>query len=180
MDREMTLGASSAKSSVWSNSRLKREEVGLFDPECDDSQDVGMVIVGKDLIFTDVWTFIGRLEFFKDGENDLDIEAEIKRLFPTLLQGSAVHWWTTEITNTKRRELQRAEYGQVIDTLASRFSMEPTRATRKFRKGFLQLKDIAKDEFALRKFIQRNLQYARAMGTIDRKNLNWRGAINNI
>lgn len=121
-------------SNAYNNqNKLRREEVGVFDPEYEDPQDIGMVTVGKDLVFTDVWTFIDRLESFKDGENNQEMEASILRMFPTLLQGAAIYWWTNELSATKRQAMRSEGYKRVLDVLSQRFSMEPTRATRKFR-----------------------------------------------
>lgn len=160
--------------------QLKRDEIGVFDPEYDDPDDTGIVTVGKDLVFTDVWAFQERVDTFLDSDDGGGKERQLIELFPTLLQGSAVIWWNNEVTSAERRNLRILGLKPMMRSLELRFAMEPSRATKKFRTSTLALDDIGRDEHILRKFVQKKLRYARAMGTLAENNINWRGVMIDI
>jgi len=44
--------------------KIKREDIGTFDPHWPDPEDTGVVANGKNLIFTDVNSFVGGIETF--------------------------------------------------------------------------------------------------------------------
>lgn len=179
--REPTYTSSATRTSSSGRRKIKREEVGIFDPEYPDPQDVGMVTVGKDLIYTDVWAFWDRLDTFLDNESTREnMEVQIVDMFSTLLQGSAVYWWTNELPADQRRRLRNDGLNAMMEALEVRFAMDPGRATKKFREAQFRLRDLLDDEYGLRKFIQKKIRYARAMGTLDRYNDNWRGVLTDI
>ncbi|KAI0533448.1 hypothetical protein GGR58DRAFT_521547 [Xylaria digitata] len=73
--------------------KLKREDIGLFDPEYDDPNDVGVVTKGRNLIFTDVYSFSDRINsFFENDATRSSNKSQIMALLPTLLTESAVLW----------------------------------------------------------------------------------------
>ncbi|KAI8173776.1 hypothetical protein K4K49_003035 [Colletotrichum sp. SAR 10_70] len=161
--------------------KLKREEIGIFDPEYPDPQDVGMVTVGKDIVYTDVWTFWDRLDtFLDDRETQSQAEKQIIDIFSTLLQGSAVIWWTIETTARRRQKLRERGLNDLMKALEKPFAMDPGRATKKFRKTRFFLRDLLDDEHSLRKFVQKKFRYSKAIGTLDRRNANWRGVMMDI
>jgi hypothetical protein len=46
--------------------KIKREDIGVFDTTYDDPDDIGLVINGKTVIFTDVYAFINRIKTFME------------------------------------------------------------------------------------------------------------------
>ncbi|KAK9769282.1 putative Reverse transcriptase [Seiridium cardinale] len=167
---------------VITKNTLARGVVGTFDPEYPDLCDKGFVSEGKEIIFTNVLCFQERLvEFFDSDSLKNNYKRQIFGFFHTLLQGSALNWWINEITPGTRRQLKTQGLREaVIPRIVTRFKMDPAIATERFAFGIVILKDIAKDESTLVLFIQRRLRYARAFGTLDESNRNWRGVIMQI
>lgn len=154
---------------------LKREQIGVFNPSYPDLEGIGVVHAGKDLIYTDVFAFKERLETFT--EDNPDAADQLLELFPTLLNGAAVSWWSNELVPAQRREYRFAGLTGCLLPLTDRFAMEPSRASAKFVADTLTLREIAIDENNLNKFIQSKLRYARAMGILLPDNLNWHGTM---
>lgn len=90
-------------SGASSQPRIKREDVGQFDPYYDDPDDVGIVCEGRNMIFTDIFCFGDRLwSFLEDEDTALSAEKQILAMFQTLLSGPAVIWWNNELTEQMR------------------------------------------------------------------------------
>ncbi|KAI1419301.1 hypothetical protein F5Y12DRAFT_778731 [Xylaria sp. FL1777] len=161
--------------------KIKREDIGSFDPEYNDPNDVGVVTEGKNLVFTDVYSFSDRIEsFLEDPTTSSSNEGQILAMFQTLLTGPAVLWWNNEITPRHRRRLRRAGLTKILDQLQERFALDAGIATQRFEQTTLTLKDIKKNQHELPQFIQRKLRYARAMGILTSDNTNWRGVMTQI
>ena len=90
-----------------SDSKIKREDIGQFNPSFDDTYGIGVVNDGKNTIFTDVHCFIERINtFLEDSETSVSAERQILSYFPSLLGGPATLWWTNEVTASRRTELR--------------------------------------------------------------------------
>ncbi|RWA09352.1 hypothetical protein EKO27_g5768 [Xylaria grammica] len=61
--------------------------------------------------------------------------------------------------------------------MKTQFSMQPALANERFIKTDLRLKDIARDENAMTRYIQKKVRYAKAMGTLTSDNTNWHGVM---
>jgi hypothetical protein len=158
--------------------KIKRDDIGTFDPHYDDPHDLGVVTDGKSVIFTDVYCFHERVETFLDSEDTRDGHTrQILELFQTLLGGPAILWWNNEITSQQRRNLRSRGLKDMFEALIRRFSPDPAIATLNFNARVLTLRDIARDEHSLLQFIQTKLRYAKAMGTLTPDNVNWHGTM---
>ncbi|RWA03570.1 hypothetical protein EKO27_g11536 [Xylaria grammica] len=161
--------------------KLKREDIGSFDPEYSDPNDIGVVTEGRNLIFTDVFSFTDRIEsFLEEPASQQSHEAQIMGLFQTLLTGPAVSWWNNEITPTTRRTFRQRGLHKVMEELQKRFALDSGIATQRFEQATLTLGDIQRNQHELPQFIQRKLRYARAMGILTADNVNWRGVMTQI
>ncbi|KXX78814.1 hypothetical protein MMYC01_205668, partial [Madurella mycetomatis] len=155
-DRDQTRREATFDIGSGSNGRLgslikiKREDIGQFNPHHDDPDDLGIVTDGKSAIYTDVHCFLDCIEtFLEDPETRPEMERQIAQLLPTLLGGNALLWWTNEVTPDCRNQLRRTGLKYVLEDLRVRFDIDPGTATRRFNQGSLSLKDIARDESVL-------------------------------
>lgn len=165
-------------SGASSQPRIKREDVGQFDPHYYDPDDVGIVCEGRNMIFTDIFCFGDRLRsFLEDEDTALSAEKQILAMFQTLLSGPAVIWWNNELTEQMRIQLRKKGLEAVMGALRTRFAHDAATATNKFTESKLTLKDIAESDTALLQFIQRKLRYAHAIGILNNKNTNWYGTM---
>ena len=88
-----TYDTSSTGGSKSDSIKIKREEVGQFNPLYKDPDDLGVVADGKNLIYTNVYCFIDYINtFIEDINIRHDIERQILGIFQTLLGGSIVIW----------------------------------------------------------------------------------------
>ncbi|OIW22329.1 hypothetical protein CONLIGDRAFT_650648 [Coniochaeta ligniaria NRRL 30616] len=82
--------------------RIKRNNVGQFNPDYPGPQDLRMISDGKTLVLTDVTAFRERfytITTSPEGEN------QALSLFDTLLSGSTLIWWNSKLTAEDRQEL---------------------------------------------------------------------------
>ena len=71
--------------------KIKREEVGQFNPLYKDLDDLGVIVDRKNLIYTNVYYFIDYINtFIEDVNTHYDVERQIFGIFQTLLGGSIV------------------------------------------------------------------------------------------
>ena len=67
--RETTYNTSSTRGSKLDSIKIKREEVGQFNPLYKDPDDLGVVVDGKNLIYTNVYCFIDYINTFIEDIN---------------------------------------------------------------------------------------------------------------
>jgi hypothetical protein len=97
-DREGTHDTCGTGASQGDKFKIKREDIGIFDPHYEDPHELGVVNGGKCTIYTDVYCFTERINSFLEDENTyLSAQSQIMSFFPTLLSGAAVIWWTSEV-----------------------------------------------------------------------------------
>jgi hypothetical protein len=133
--------------------RIKREDIGLFDPHHDDK---GIIVDGKNLIFTDIFAFGERIDsFLEEPDTKQDNERQIVSMFQTLLAGSALLWWNNELNYTTRTQIRIEGLNSIMEKLQTRFLPDAAQASDKFTSAKLSLRDIAQDESALVLFIQK-------------------------
>ncbi|RYC55608.1 hypothetical protein CHU98_g10598 [Xylaria longipes] len=179
-DRGATPGAVSAFTEGGTH-KIKRDDIGILNPEWDDPEDRGVVADGKDIIYTDACMFTSRINALLEHEGTrASNTSQIMGLFDHLLAGSALLWWNEEVDPNDRRIWRKAGLDEVLLKLEDRFKTRPGHATKKFLQGRLTLYDIATNRNAIPQYIQRKLRYARANGTLARDNSNWAGVMENI
>lgn len=73
--------------------RIKKDDIGQFNPHGDDPLDEGVVSAGKDTMYTDVDCFIDRIETFREDPDTIDqADKQLMQIFQTLLAGPASNW----------------------------------------------------------------------------------------
>ena len=136
---------------------------------------------GKSLIFIDIHCFCDRLStFLEDKAIAIEAERQILSQFPNFLGGTAVLWWTNEITSQYRLQLRKQGLQAVLHALCERFDTDRNTATRLFSEARLHLKDIAVNDTALTQYIQKMLRFARSMGILNVDNGNWQGVMTQV
>jgi hypothetical protein len=158
--------------------KIKREDVGTFDPWYEDPDDLGIVYEGKNTIFTDVYSFQERINTFREmPDTNTSNTQQLLELFQTLLAGPAMLWWNSELPSSERVQLRKKGLDDMMRALINRFKPEASIATQKFTTGVFTLRDLARDEYGLSQFIQKKLRYARAMDILTADNYNWHGVM---
>lgn len=106
------------------NGKWNATEIGYFDPHLDKSYGDGEIVtVGKDVYYRSVLLFVERIKDVASVKG----EAIVRTNLNTCFRGSALAWYTAELSNLERRGL-RAEGNGIEDwcqTLSKRFK-EPT------------------------------------------------------
>ncbi|KHE80797.1 hypothetical protein GE21DRAFT_1337079 [Neurospora crassa] len=69
--------------------KIKRNDIRVFNPHYNNPDDLGTVMDGKNIIFTDVFSFIDRIKTYTDDPTRPDVNNQIKDILPTLLGGPA-------------------------------------------------------------------------------------------
>lgn len=161
--------------------RIKKEDIGQFNPHGADSGDEGVVGSGKDIVYTDVDCFLDRLETFReDPQTSVSADKQLAQLFITLLAGPASYWWTDQLTSARRRELRTMGISAMLEALRDRFPPDPALSTKKFTDSQLRLKDIAADDTALEKHLTKKMRLAKGMGILESNHSNWYGTVMTI
>jgi hypothetical protein len=158
--------------------KIKKEDIGVFDPYYEDPDDIGIVHDGKNLVFTDIICFKERINSFLDNEDTRHAnETQLVALFQTLLAGPAIIWWSTEVPMIIRRRYLASGIDKIMAVMSDRFGADPAEATAKYTSLTLRLKDLASSEYALSQYVTKKLRYARQIGILPDDNQNWRGVI---
>src|SRR6266699_4410299 len=154
--------------------KIKRQDIGVFDPQFPNPKGQGAVTDGSRLVFTDVHDFMERVyTLLEDSSAAYKTERQIKAMFSTLLAGAAVIWWTTELTNDVHNILRSDTLADIMHALKRRFTPDRNTAMASFNKGKLRLQDIAADPDTTNQYIQRILRYARDIGMLTANRSNW-------
>ena len=160
-----------------SDFRIKREDMGIFNPVFKDPDDLGVVQDGKSLIYTVARRFIDRLMTFMEDDVDGAVSRQLIQQFPALLGGTAVLWWSDELLPNRRSRLRDQGLPAMLEALEERFAPDALTATSRFNNCFLTLKEVAQSDQALTQYIQRKMRWARSMGIFARDNANWQGVM---
>jgi hypothetical protein len=165
----------------YGGDRLKVSQIGYFSPDWPDPDDCGFVTTdsGK-VIWTDVLSFVERLQEYLMSSNSENYKQQLLKLFNSLLHGAALNWWMHEPTPAERFEYRTNDMKIVLHHLEQCFRIDPADASEKFVLGNLFLRDIYKDSSSLMTFVQRKMRYARAAGVLQSSNSNWRGPMQQI
>ncbi len=161
--------------------RIKRQDIGIFDPEFPNPQELGAVTDGSRLVYTDVFEFVERMRtILEDDFIAGESERQIIGFFPTLLAGSAVIWWSVELMPENRAQLRQTGLDGILKALEKRFTPDTTIAMEKFNKSRLRLKDVAEDPALTGRFVQRLLRLSKDMGILAEDRSNWIGVVTTI
>ena len=141
------------------SSHLRAEEVGYFDPEYQQehgSSNGPVVNAGKHVFYKDVYIFTNRLQ-------DLAVqrgEADTKAVLSSCLRGSALMWYSMELTELERDLLRDANLDQWYTTLIKRFKTRTAVALSQLVGQTYSLNDIR--HTSPRAFIQHMLHLAKS------------------
>ena len=149
------------------NSRWTANDLGFFDPNYDDktvhSGAAPIEYAGKDTFFRDIHLFIDRAKQFVPTKTG---EAVRENLWLSL-RGTALSWWTSELSETERRI---TTYGKDVDEwsklLIKRFKQPSFVAMTSLLKESYTLRDAAAKREP-REFAQRMLRTAKDAGIND-------------
>ena len=74
--------------------KLKREDVGIFNPTFDDPDDQGKVKTkdGKNVVYTDVQRFVDNISTILEDDPNGNSTRQIVQFFPTLIEGFTDAW----------------------------------------------------------------------------------------
>ena len=98
---------------------MRAEEVGYFDPEHQQEQGNGPVVnTGKHVFYRDVYIFVDRL---KDLAVTRPNPNDVKRVITACLRGSALMWYSAELTELERDLLRDLDLDRWYTTLINRF-----------------------------------------------------------
>jgi hypothetical protein len=132
-------------------SRLRAADIGYFDP-------AGMDITGKTVVYTDVFAFTDMLLHLAETQHD-----DIHTAFPLCLRGTALFWYSTELTPLERRLLSSAPVSELCTSLISRFKERPGIALRALISSRFTFHDIRSGK-TIRTHVQEMLRFARSSG----------------
>ena len=133
-------------------------DVGLFSPDVQDVHKLGpVVVVGNELIYRDIYTWVELLDKLANASSAEDI---IQFIQPCL-RGSAAVWWLVELTSMEREELRKADLPQWSSILINRFGLPKAMAHNLFRTLQYTPQDLAQPP---RVWIHQMVQYGKAAG----------------
>ncbi|KAK7750468.1 hypothetical protein SLS62_007547 [Diatrype stigma] len=161
-----------------SGHKLKKNDIGIFDPHEPDPEGIGLIPTKTPIIFTDAYAFRDRINsFLEDRASRADYERQLLTLFQTLLAGPAVVWWNSELQEFNRTQLRATGIQAMLSALINRFRPDAAMATAQFSSSYFVLRDLAENENALQTYVMKKLRWARAMGTLADNNVNWYGVM---
>jgi hypothetical protein len=133
------------------SSHLRAADIGYFDPQ-------GVDTTGKTVIYTDVFAFTDMLLHLAETQHD-----DIRTAFPLCLRGTALFWYSTELTPLERSLLSSASVSTLCTSLISRFKERPGIALRALISSRFTFSDIRSGK-TIRTHVQEMLRFARSSG----------------
>ena len=137
-------------------SQLRAEEVGYFDPEYqpEHGQQEPIINADKHVYYRDVYVFVDR-------PKDLATRYNIIHVIALYLRGSALMWYSMELTDLERTGLRTADPALWYTTLINRFKVRTATALSQLIGQTYSLHDI-KHTFS-RAFIQQMLHLIKSI-----------------
>ena len=135
---------------------LRAEQVGYFDPEYQQEQgDTSGPVAnaGKYVYYRDVYVFVDRLKAMAK-KND------VKPVISECLRGTALMWYSTELTDLERDLLEDSSLDQWYSALISHFKIRTSDALSQINSQMYSLNDVP--HTSPRAFIQHILHLAKA------------------
>ena len=139
-------------SSSTTSPHLRASDIGYFDPENKDTS------VGKAVVYTDVFAFTDMLLHLA-----LASPNDVRAAFPLCLRGTALFWYSTELTALERRLLSSAPVDELCKSLITRFRERPGLALRSLISARYGFQDIRSGK-TIRTHVQEMLRFARSAG----------------
>jgi hypothetical protein len=131
--------------------RLRASDIGFFDPENQDTS------ISKTVIYTDVFAFTDMLLHLAETHTDNDI----RNAFPLCLRGTALFWYSTELTAIERRLFSSAPVSELCNSLISRFKERPGLALKGLLSARFSFQDIRSGK-TIRTHVQEMLWHTRS------------------
>ena len=146
--------------------KIKREDLGVFDPDAEDLKNSGVLMEGRCIVFTDVYSFEQRVLSLLEVESDQQagVNRQLVQHFGTCLSSSAMLWWINEVDHIQRREMKTKGIEALLTALVNLFKPTDIKAMDQLYKGRFQIKEILGNEGALRQYFQRQYRLARSLG----------------
>jgi Aspartyl protease len=142
-----------ADSTSW-----KVEDLGFFSPDLTDPKDQPIKSVGTQVHYRDVYVFTDRLKDFATIKGEELVKSNVH----ASLRGSALDWYSTELTDREKRYLRLATLQDGwIDSLIQRFKPRTALALNKLTEARYALSDL-RDGTSPRAFAQTILRHAKA------------------
>ena len=143
---------------VQKDTKWRPEELGFFDPLLDKSYGTGdTAMVGKDLYYRNVFLFIERIEDLARIKGDELIAANIN----TCLRGTALGWYTSELSTLTRNGLRISKIEQWTEQLRNRFRESTSVALTKLTSTNYTVTDARKKREPAA-YVQEVLRHAKA------------------
>ena len=141
--------------------KLKAEDVGFFDPQYEPGNNAPVLNAGKHVYYQDVYVFVDRLKDVADIKPNT--YAALKNLIPACLRGSALIWYSVELTELEKKLLRNtaSDLQQWYTTLIDRFKIRTLVAMAKIATLIYTPQDIRKGTHP-RVFIQNMLHLAKS------------------
>jgi hypothetical protein len=81
--------------SLLAELKIKREDLGVFDPDADDPRNNRVLIEGRCIVFTDIYSFEQRVLSLLEVEPDKQdaVNRQLVQHFGACLNSSAIMWW---------------------------------------------------------------------------------------
>ena len=139
---------------------LYPEDVGFFHPDVPDIHGPGpVVMVGSDMVYRDIYTWVEILNERADILTDIHITEDITQVIQPCLRGSAAIWWIVELTGEERQELRKANLQRWSAVLIERFGLPLPIAQRTLYSLSYTRQDLHQSP---RIYIHQMVQYAKA------------------
>jgi hypothetical protein len=133
------------------SSRLRAADISYFNPESKDT-------TSKTIIYSDVFAFTDMLLHLVGNHHD-----DVRIAFPLCLRGTALFWYSTELTALERRLLSSAPVSELCASLITRFKERPGIALRALISSRFTFHDIRSGK-TIRTHVQEMLRFARSSG----------------
>jgi Reverse transcriptase (RNA-dependent DNA polymerase)/RNase H-like domain found in reverse transcriptase/Integrase zinc binding domain len=146
--------------------KIKREDLGVFDPDAEDPKNSGVLMDGRCIVFTDVYSFEQRVLSLMEvePEQQAGVNSQLVQHFGTCLNSSAMLWWINEVDHIRRREMKSQGIEALLTALVTRFKPTDIKAMDQLYKGRFYIRDMLGNDGALRQYFQRQYRLARSLG----------------
>ena len=138
---------------------IRAEEVRFFDPEYREEQGAtnsGPVVnAGKHVFYRDVYVFVERLKDLASHRNG------VKSILTACLRGSALMWYSAELTELERDLLRDADLDRWYTTLINRFKIRTSVALSQLTYRTYGMQDL-RNNVSPRSFVMEMLHLAKA------------------
>ena len=142
---------------------IRAESVGYFDPEYQNEKEQGstnngpVVNAGKYVYYKDIYVFVDRLKDLAKQQGDI----KIRNVVSECLRGSALMWYSIELTELERDLLRDSDLDRWYTTMINRFKIRTSVALSQLIHRSYGMQDLRNNKHP-RAFIQEMLHLAKA------------------